>query len=202
MWRWALSGLAVSFLVSGTATAGPDTAKLYAEQCAQCHGAQRLGAIGPALLPENLRRLRKKPAARVIASGRAATQMPAFGDKLTKEQIAGLVGLIFTPPATAPKWGEAEIRASHVVNVRLADLPAKPVHNADPLNMFVVVESGDHHITLLDGDRMEPIRRFPSRFALHGGRAHLKLSRLEANPIVAFGDFCDGRITLAGYRGQ
>jgi hypothetical protein len=31
------------------------------------------------------------------------------------------------------------------------------------------VELGDHHVTLLDGDRMEPIHRFKSRFALHGG---------------------------------
>ncbi len=33
----------------------------------------------------------------------------------------------------------------------------------------MVVESGDHHVTILDGDRFEPITRFPSRFALHGG---------------------------------
>jgi DNA-binding beta-propeller fold protein YncE len=32
-----------------------------------------------------------------------------------------------------------------------------------------VVEAGDHHVTLLDGDTFEPIYRFPSRFALHGG---------------------------------
>jgi DNA-binding beta-propeller fold protein YncE len=33
----------------------------------------------------------------------------------------------------------------------------------------VVVEAGDHHVTILDGDRLEPLVRFPSRFALHGG---------------------------------
>src|SRR5690606_39702 len=33
----------------------------------------------------------------------------------------------------------------------------------------VVVELGDHHVTLLDGDRFEPVARFPTRFALHGG---------------------------------
>ena len=44
-----------------------------------------------------------------------------------------------------------------------------PFSQADPLNLFVVVESGDHHVTILDGDRFEPIHRFPSRYALHGG---------------------------------
>ena len=48
-------------------------------------------------------------------------------------------------------------------------LPDKPVFNADPLNLFVVVEVGDHHATILDGDKFEPIHRFQTRFALHGG---------------------------------
>jgi WD40 repeat protein len=37
------------------------------------------------------------------------------------------------------------------------------------LNLFIVVELGDHHVTVLDGDKFEPIHRFKSRFALHGG---------------------------------
>ncbi|MDO8877783.1 MAG: cytochrome D1 domain-containing protein [Pseudolabrys sp.] len=32
-----------------------------------------------------------------------------------------------------------------------------------------MVESGDHHATILDGDRFEQLARFPTRFALHGG---------------------------------
>ena len=33
----------------------------------------------------------------------------------------------------------------------------------------MVVESGDHHVTILDGDSFARIERFESRFALHGG---------------------------------
>jgi Tol biopolymer transport system component len=33
----------------------------------------------------------------------------------------------------------------------------------------VVVELSDHHATILDGDRLEPIHRFKTRIALHGG---------------------------------
>ena len=32
-----------------------------------------------------------------------------------------------------------------------------------------MVELGDHHATILDGDTFEPIHRFATRFALHGG---------------------------------
>src|SRR5690606_13810870 len=62
-----------------------------------------------------------------------------------------------------------QIKASHVIHNRVEQLPAKPVFEADPLNLFIVVELGDHHATLLDGDRFTPIHRFATRFALHGG---------------------------------
>ncbi len=125
--------------------------------------------MGPALLPGNLKRLRKKRATGVITRGRAATQMAGFGEKLKPEEIKALVAFIFTPPKTPPHWDAAATRASQVVNLKPADLPAKPVYKADPLNVFLVVEAGDHHVTVLDGDRMEPIHRFQSRFALQGG---------------------------------
>jgi len=145
--------------------------KLYAEHCASCHGADRLGAMGPALLPENLGRLKKAGAAGAIRDGRPATQMPAFREKLSDEQIARLAAFVYTPPAARPSWDIEQIRRSHILHVlpddKLADKPVFKVK--DPLNLFVVVELGDHHMTLLDGDRFEPIGRFPTRFALHGG---------------------------------
>ncbi len=146
-----------------------DTAKLYAEHCGQCHGVDRLGGMGPALLPENLGRLKKGEAAAVIRDGRVATQMPGFGVKLGAADIEALVGHIYTPPAEVPTWDMAAIQRSHVVHRRPESLPDRPKHKADPLNLFVVVETGDHHATLLDGDRFAPIARFPTRFALHGG---------------------------------
>jgi cytochrome c553 len=159
----------VLLLAAGAALAQPQPQRLYAEHCASCHGGERFGAIGPALLPENLVRLRREEAARVILEGRPATQMPGFADRLTAEEARALAHYLYTPPAVPPRWGEAEIRASRIEHARPASLPARPVHDADPLNLFVVVETGDHHVTLLDGDRFEPIHRFPSRFALHGG---------------------------------
>ena len=126
--------------------------------------------MGPALLPENLGRLKREEAARVIAEGRAATQMPGFGDKLSREEIARLTELIYRPPPEMPRWGVAEMRASRVLHVQPGErLPNRPQFRADPLNLFVVVELGDHHVTILDGDRFVPLARFPTRFALHGG---------------------------------
>jgi mono/diheme cytochrome c family protein/DNA-binding beta-propeller fold protein YncE len=144
-------------------------AALYQEHCAACHGAQRVGGMGPALLPESLQRLRKPEAAKVITQGRVATQMLGFADKLDAAQIAAITDWIYTPVTPAPSWSEADIRASRIETAGARELPAKPRWSADPMNLFVVVEGGDHHVSLLDGDKFEVIHRFPSRFALHGG---------------------------------
>ena len=88
-WRaaWPSAGL------TAPALAEPDAVKLFAEHCAACHGADRLGGQGPALLPENLGRLMGPRAAAVIADGRAATQMPGFGAKLEQGRDRGAGGL-------------------------------------------------------------------------------------------------------------
>ncbi len=162
-------GLAIliAFGFGGVAMAA-DAERLYAEYCAVCHGADRLGGTGPALIPETLKRLRGKKTETVIAKGRAASQMPAFGEELTTRDIAALAAFIKTPLAVVPPWGEKEIAASRMVNDAYKPVDA-PIHNADPLNLFVVVETGDHHATILDGDAFEPLTRFKTRFALHGG---------------------------------
>ncbi len=145
-----------------------DANALYQTNCASCHGADRLGFNGPALLPGNLERLRKPDAIKTIAEGRIATQMLGFSDKLSAEQIKAVTELIYTPLATTPVWGLKEMQASRIVH-QSTKLPDKPVFKADPLNLFIVVELGDHHATILDGDKFEPITRFATRYALHGG---------------------------------
>jgi mono/diheme cytochrome c family protein/DNA-binding beta-propeller fold protein YncE len=165
--------LALGVSLNHPATAAPDAGALFAAHCARCHGADRLGAMGPALLPENLQRTPRDAAARIIASGRPATQMPAFRDALKPDEIAALVDYIYAAPAQPPTWGAAQIQASRVVykpeSIEGDATTVKPVYSADPLNLFLVVEAGDHHVTVLDGDRLEPIYRFQSRYALHGG---------------------------------
>lgn len=146
---------------------------IYKQECSQCHGEDRLGFTAPALLPENLKRLKPKQAIISIRDGLPATQMPAFGDKLTDDQIQRLVDYIYTPLANIPPWAEQEITASHIIHkpelVTGDATTAKPIYQADPLNVFLVVEAGDHHVSLLDGDTFKPIHRFKSRYALHGG---------------------------------
>ena len=168
MKRWRELLVCGLLLANAAAThAQPDANALFQEHCASCHGGDRLGAVGPALLPDNLGRLGRTGAEAVIRGGRAATQMRGFADRLDDEQIKALAAFVYSPPDAAPEWGEAQIAASRVLTP--APPMDRPAYSADPLNLFVVVEGGDHHVTILDGDRFEPIYRFTSRFALHGG---------------------------------
>ena len=80
-------------------------AQLYRLHCASCHGADRLGGIGPALLPESLERLRPPLAAKAIAlvKQNGATYMDLYGRRLVDVAIAIIVGHLFVGQAT---WSE------------------------------------------------------------------------------------------------
>ena len=163
------AGLILLLLSTSAFAISGDPGKLYQKYCADCHGADRLGGKGPALIPGVLTRLRPKAAKKAILNGLASTQMPAFADRLSPADAGALVKIIYTPLGYTPVWGDKEIRASRIVYHDPADLGDKPVYDADPLNLFLVVETGDHHVTVLDGDRLEPLTRFKSRYSLHGG---------------------------------
>jgi len=165
----ATATVAETAVVTTAPSASIDAAALYQQHCSACHGPHRTGLMGPALLPESLARVRPAEAQSVIAKGRAATQMMGFADKLSAAEIAALARWIYTPVVPAPSWSEADIRSSRVETAGARELPAKPKWPADPMNLFVVVEGGDHHVSLVDGDRFERIHRFASRYALHGG---------------------------------
>ncbi|MFL7814266.1 MAG: c-type cytochrome [Anaerolineales bacterium] len=78
-------------------TAAPeiDAAGIFASRCAGCHGADRSGRNGPALLPE---RLTKDPSAYVAIITNGSGPMPAWGSRLSAEEINALVDYILSAP--------------------------------------------------------------------------------------------------------
>lgn len=156
------------FCALGSVVAAAEPEVLFATHCAVCHGDDRLGGLGPALIPESLRRLKGDKLEAVITHGRDATQMPAFGDQLSTKDIATLAAFLHEPLPEIPVWDAAKIESTLVQNEDYI-APAGPEHKADPLNLFVVVETGDHHISVLDGDTLEVLNRLPTPLAVHGG---------------------------------
>ncbi|MCB1334886.1 MAG: c-type cytochrome [Roseivivax sp.] len=160
--------LAAGVMLPGAGRSDPSGQTIYQDLCAACHAESRLGGTGPALIPEALARLRGAPLEDVIAHGRAATQMPAFADTLSAEEIAAVAAYISEPLPEIPDWTEADIRAARQMNPDYAAAPA-PVFDADPMNITLVVETGDHHVSVLDGDSFAVLDRFATPFAVHGG---------------------------------
>ena len=160
--------ISASSLVLLASLASADPAQDYADNCASCHGDTRLGGTGPALIPETLGRMRGPNLESVIAQGRVATQMPAFGEDLAAEQIAALAEYLQTPLASVPDWGAEQIAETLWFDPDYSAAQA-PVFDADPMNITLVVETGDHHVSVLDGDTFEVLDRFETPFAVHGG---------------------------------
>ena len=167
-WLAAFAGLSATIALGPAGIAIADPGADYAEYCAECHGPDRLGAIGPALIPETLGRMQGPNLEAVIADGRAATQMPAFGDTLDDDRIAALADWLGEALAEIPPWGAEQIEASRETNPDYAPAQA-PQWDADPMNITLVVETGDHHVSVLDGDTFAVLDRFPTPFAVHGG---------------------------------
>ena len=164
-----LTGAALVLMAcSAAAGAAPDGAMIFSDLCAACHSETRMGGTGPALIPESLGRLKGEKLQAVIAKGRPMTQMPGFAQTLSVSEIAAVADYVSAPLAQAPVWGVAEIEATR--SLRDDYTPAKaPVFMADPMNVTLAVETGDSHISVLDGDTFAVLDRFETPFAVHGG---------------------------------
>ena len=84
--------------------------------------------------------------------------MPSFADRLSDKEIKSLVDLIYTPLKQTPEWNLSHINHTREIFFQPSELSDTPVFTADMMNLFIVVELGDHHATLLDGDKFEPIQ--------------------------------------------
>ena len=168
--RFALkpTALFAATIATVPALADPDGEAIYNDLCASCHAETRLGGIGPALIPDSLSRLKGEKLTSVIAHGRVATQMPAFSDTLSPEEIAAVAAYVSQPLDGVPVWDAAEIEATREMRTDFAPADA-PVFSGDPMNITLVVETGDHHVSVLDGDTFQVLDRFSTPYAVHGG---------------------------------
>jgi len=72
-----------------------DASAIFTARCARCHGADRSGNNGPALLPGTLTQNTSIYEA-TIANG--SGPMPSFGSRLSADEISALVTFILSEP--------------------------------------------------------------------------------------------------------
>ena len=163
-----IASFSLLLLMAGPGWADHDAAALYADHYSSCHAATRLGGTGPALIPESLGRLKAQSLEAVIAEGRTATQMQGFGETLSQDEIAALAAFIAKPLAEEPTWTPADIASTRTMATEYKPAVA-PIFSSEPMNITLTVETGDHHVSVLDGDSFTVLDRFPTPFAVHGG---------------------------------
>lgn len=77
-------------------TSGIEAPKLYANNCAVCHGEKRQGVsgLGPALTSVSLAKLSDAEVRSTILKGKSNTSMSGFDGRLSSEEIEALVQFI------------------------------------------------------------------------------------------------------------
>ncbi|MGB8360911.1 MAG: cytochrome D1 domain-containing protein [Acidimicrobiia bacterium] len=147
---------------------GKPAAMYFLDSCAGCHGTDRRGATGPALLPERL----SQPDEyyhEVIMNGKPGTVMPPWGEQLTDEDITTLVAFIHSDTGEGPpQWTFEDVQASHEILVAEADLPAEPTHDARIGNLMLVTEREAQGIAVIDGDTHELLGKVDASYRAHG----------------------------------
>ena len=154
--------------LAGPELAGPDGAAICQDQCASCHAPTRLGGTGPALIPETVGKLKPERLEAAISKGRSAAQMPGFAASLSPTDIAAVAAHVAKPLAQAPVWTAEDIARTRRMAAQ-DQAASAPAFSGDPMNITLVVESDDHHISVLDGNSLMVLDRFPTPFAVHGG---------------------------------
>jgi cytochrome c553 len=157
----------------------PDGGEIYRDLCASCHAETRLG--GTRALPD----ARKSGAVEgrkleaVIGQGRPMTQMPGFGATLSAADIAAVAA--YVSRLWRNRRSGARPRLPHTPDDgRLA--PPPPRFDADPMNITLVVETGDQpHVSVLDGDTFAVLDRFQTPLPCMAGRSSARMGALSSS---------------------
>ena len=136
--------------------AAVEAAAVYAEHCASCHGGPRYGGYAPPLIPQSLAAKSDEELVAAIHEGLASTQMLPFGD-LAAPSVAALVDFLRAPVGEI-RWGVEDIEASRVdFAIEEGKIPTTTSRE----RLILVVERGTGSISVLDGDSLRELDRYP-----------------------------------------
>lgn len=128
---------------------------IYAEICAQCHGEQGEGSLGPSLVSTAFQsKNTDQEIFNTINLGHEATAMIGWGDILSAEQIQELVNFIRTLGAEAPEVTAAPSFESDVLPIlkKQCNLCHGAAGGWDGSSYQSVMTSGEHGPTVIPGD--------------------------------------------------
>ena len=135
--------------------------QLYQKNCAVCHHSQRIGNVGPPLLPFSLKRKKIERLAQLIKDGFPQTQMPDFSH-LDEQSLLAIAKYIKSPADENIRWNKTNILNSIVTfNDPIKDLKIKNIAQVLP-----VVEREGGKVWIMEDDKI--LDKFPLK-DVHGG---------------------------------
>ena len=166
------AGLEGALVVSPNGAAdsfdGRPVLEAYRDSCGGCHGLNREGAVGPALVPGSLTES-DSFYINTIRNGRPGTPMPGWKHILTETETWLLLGLLRSPvDESEATWEMADITASREVLVEESALPTAPTHTGNMDNLMLVTEREARRIAVFDGDTHTLLGRVDSGYRAHG----------------------------------
>ncbi|MBW2282160.1 MAG: c-type cytochrome [Deltaproteobacteria bacterium] len=159
----ASAGLLLS-IAGWAGNAAADSAEIYAQHCASCHGERRYGGYAPPLIPQALGRKKDADLRKTLLEGRPNTQMAGYSAVLDGAAADAMVAFM-REPVPEVRWTPADVAASRVVFPETD--PAMPA-SVDRENLILVVERGTGSVVVLNGDTLREIDRFETG-RIHGG---------------------------------
>lgn len=150
--------------IAGT---GP-AAFLYWDKCSGCHGVERQGGTGPALVPQRLADIDPGLLKGVINDGRPGTAMPPWEGTLTGEQVDELIGYILSPvEESALTWGIDDMCGNCVEVTPTDQLPATPTWGGKVEDLMVVIEREVGRLLFVDSASHTVVGSIDAGYAIH-----------------------------------
>jgi mono/diheme cytochrome c family protein/DNA-binding beta-propeller fold protein YncE len=178
--KWPV-GLSLAFFVFACLATTPvnagdmdDAGKLYNQNCAVCHGADRGGYFAPALTKERLVNTTEAAIRSMAINGIPETQMPPWGGKLSTPELRKLSALFKNTSKEEVAFGMEEVRKSLEVYVEdISSLPSKPVYPIRNIHdlMGIMVRgrysTDNSRVVFFDGRTNRQVGEVPTKHAPH-----------------------------------
>ena len=164
------------------------SAKIYFERCAGCHGVLRKGATGKSLEPDASKKLGQQRLEKILTLGTEGG-MPNFDDILTKDEIKNVATYIQMTPDSPPEWGMKEMKDSWKLAIPADKRPAKKMNNVNLDNVFSVTLRDTGEVALIDGDTHKIWNIVKTGYAVH-------ISRISASGRYVYVIGRDGKLDM------
>lgn len=168
-----------------------EASEIFFQTCAGCHGTQRMGATGPALLPGNRTSQLGTEGLKSFITYGTPGGMPDWGKQgiLSEEQIDLLARFLQIEPPPIPEFTMEDMKANWKVHVPVDQRPTEPQHERNWQNFFGVILRDAGQVAIIDGDTKEKISIIETGYAVH-------ILRSSASGRYFYSIGRDGKVTL------